>query len=57
MMVKLLHGSIATIAAPESLLSVTSMNQLVHNTSFTVTESAISSIFHNIFPLLKEMNK
>jgi hypothetical protein len=52
-----LHGPITEIAKSEGLLSVTSLNQLVHNTRFSIAPSDISRLFSNIFPLLEEMNK
>jgi hypothetical protein len=55
--VKFLHPAIAELARPESLLSVTSMNQLIHNPKFTMTETHISAVFGNVFSLLVEMNK
>ena len=51
-----LHGAITDLARPESLLSVTSMNQLVHNPQFSVTAQDIAVTFSNVFPLLDEMN-
>lgn len=54
---KELHGSITQIARKDGILSVTSMNQLVHNPSFSVAPGDISILFGNIFPLLEEMNK
>ncbi|MDN2672858.1 hypothetical protein OX459_15755 [Janthinobacterium sp. SUN026] len=56
-MLKVLHGALTQLAKPDGILSVTSMNQLVHNPSFTITESDICSLFGNVFPLLQEMNK
>ena len=53
---KILHGAMAEMAKQESVLSVTSMNNLVHNPNFAVTEGDISTMFGNIFPLLEEMN-
>lgn len=53
---KLLHGALTELAKSESILSVTSMNNLVHNAKFAVTEGDISTMFGNIFPLLEEMN-
>jgi hypothetical protein len=53
---KELHGATAVLAIPDGFLSVTSMNQLVHNRKFSVDETHISTLFHNIFPLLKIMN-
>lgn len=52
-----LHGAITDLASAESILSVTSMNQLVHNPRFAIRASDISIMFHNIFPLLEAMNK
>lgn len=54
---KELHGAITELAKSEGLLSVTSMNQLVHNPSFSIQANDISILFGNIFPLLEEMNK
>ena len=54
---KMLYGAIAELSKPEGLLSVTSMNQLVHHTSFSVSSSDISRLFNNIYPLLEEMNR
>jgi hypothetical protein len=56
-MKKRLHGAMTDLARAESILSVTSMNQLVHNPRFSVDETHISGMFHNIFPLLEEMNR
>jgi hypothetical protein len=55
--VRTLHGATADLNSPESLLSVTSMNQLVHHPTFTLSENHICSVFGNIFPLLEAMNK
>lgn len=54
--VKLLHGAMTEIDKPHGLLSVTSMNQLVHNPSFSIQSSDISILFGNVFPLLEYMN-
>lgn len=56
-MVKLLHGPMTEIQRPDGILSITSMNQLVHNPSFTIVPSDIPTLFSNIFPLLDQMNK
>lgn len=56
-MQRALHGAIANLAAPESILSVTSMNQLVHNPKFSIDETHICTLFGNIFPLLEEMSR
>ncbi|TAL90073.1 MAG: hypothetical protein EPN62_14445 [Candidimonas sp.] len=55
-MVKVLHGAITELARQDGFLSVTSMNQLVHNPSFLVTPSDIATLFGNIYPLLETMN-
>jgi hypothetical protein len=56
-MVRALHGAIAELAKSEGFLSVTSMNQLIHNPRFSVDETHIGTLFGNIFPLLEEMNR
>lgn len=55
-MEKVLHGALTEINKPEGILSITSMNQLVHNPIFTIATSDICTIFGNIFPLLEAMN-
>jgi len=55
-MTKALHGAMTELGKKEGLLSVTSLNQLVHHPKFTVDETHISTVFGNIFPLLEEMN-
>jgi hypothetical protein len=57
LMMKELHGATAELAKPEGFLSVTSMNQLVHNKRFSVDETHISTLFHNIFSLIEAMNR
>ena len=54
---KQLHGAMTELARSEGLLSVTSMNQLVHNPKFSVTTGDICQLFGNIFPLLEAMNE
>lgn len=54
---KVLHGALTEIASANGFLSVTSMNQLVHNPQFSIKPSDISIVFNNVFPLLEEMNK
>ena len=54
--VKTLHGAKTELTKKDGILSVTSLNQLIHNPSFSVSPSDISLLFGNIFPLLKEMN-
>jgi hypothetical protein len=53
---KRLHGALTEIAKPEGILSVTSMNQLVHNPKFAHQPSDIAILFGNVFPLLEAMN-
>lgn len=55
-MLKFLHGSITELASHDGLLSVTSMNHLVHNPKFGLKPSEISLVFHRVFPLLDKMN-
>jgi len=55
-MVKALHGAMADLGNPIGLLSVTSMNQLVHHPKFVVDGRTVSTVFANIFPLLEAMN-
>lgn len=53
---KVYHGPMAELAKPSGFLSVTSLNQLIHNPKFTVDDTHISTLFGNIFPLLEAMN-
>lgn len=53
---KSLHGSQTQLAQPSNLLSVTSMNALVHNPNFNVSPKDICTLFHQVFPLLEAMN-
>jgi hypothetical protein len=55
-MLKALHGSLTELAKPEGILSVTSMNQLVHNPTFSQQPQDIAILFSNVFPLLEAMN-
>ncbi|MFY0630980.1 MAG: hypothetical protein JXR05_11400 [Flavobacteriaceae bacterium] len=55
-MVKTLHGALTEITNPNRILSVTSMNQLVHSENFSVQQSDICTLFSNIYPLLEAMN-
>ncbi len=55
-MAKILHGAMTEIAKPDGILSVTSMNQLVHSPSFSIVPSDICIMFGNIYPLLEAMN-
>jgi hypothetical protein len=54
--VRALHGPMTELAKKDGLLSVTSMNQLVHHPSFSVSPPDICVLFGNVFPLLDEMN-
>lgn len=56
-MVRVLHGPGTEIARHDGILSITSMNQLVHNPTFIIQSSDIPTLFSNIFPLLDHMNK
>jgi hypothetical protein len=55
-MLNALHGSLTELAKPEGILSVTSMNQLVHNPTFSQQPQDIAVLFGNVFPLLEAMN-
>ena len=55
-MSKALHGAMVELAKPDGILSVASMNQLIHNPKFSLSPSDISTTFGNIFPLLEAMN-
>ena len=55
--IKALHGAMTELGKPEGILSVTSMNQLVHNPKFSITVGDIAIVFGNVFPLLKMMNQ
>lgn len=54
--VRMLHGAMTELGKKNGILSVTSLNQLIHNPSFSITPPDISMLFGNIFPLLREMN-
>jgi len=54
---KMLHGASVEIGKPNGILSVTSMNQLIHNPSFSIQPNDICLLFGNIYPLLEAMNK
>jgi hypothetical protein len=55
-MTKTLHGALNEITNPNRILSVTSMNQLVHSQNFSVQPNDICTLFSNIYPLLEAMN-
>lgn len=52
-----LYGASQVLASPNGILSVTSMNQLIHNPKFSAKPGDICSVFHNVFPLLQELTK
>jgi hypothetical protein len=54
--VRLLHPAMVELGKPDGLLSITSMNQLVHHPHFSTNPRDIAGVFGNVFPLLKEMN-
>jgi hypothetical protein len=56
-MKKALHRAMTELGKTFGILSVTSMNQLIHNPKFSVREADICVLFHNVFPLLEEMNR
>jgi len=56
-MTKILHGAMTELATSDGILSVTSLNQLVHNPQFVIDSNRIGPIFTNIFPLLQAMNR
>lgn len=53
---KALHGALTEMSKPTGLLSVVSMNQLIHNPRFAHQPSDIAILFGNVFPLLEAMN-
>jgi hypothetical protein len=53
---KQLHGAMTELGKPEGILSVTSMNQLIHNPRFSVATSDLAVVAANIFPLLEAMS-
>lgn len=55
-MVKALHGAMTDLGRPNGLLSVTSMNQLIHHPQFVIDGNSVSTVFANVFPLLEAMN-
>jgi hypothetical protein len=54
--VRELYSAITDLRTPNRILSVMSLNQLIHNPVFLVSPDAISLAFGNIFPLLLAMN-
>jgi hypothetical protein len=55
-MVRALHGAMTDLGNSTGILSVTSMNQLIHNPKFVVDGRSVSTVFANVFPLLEAMN-
>lgn len=55
-MTKVLHGALTELAKSDSILSVTSMNHLVHNPNFSIAPTDICIMFANVYPLLESMN-
>jgi len=53
---KQLHGAMTELGKAEGILSVTSMNQLIHNPRFSVATSDLAVVAANIFPLLEAMS-
>jgi hypothetical protein len=53
---KELHGAMTELAKSDGLLSITSLNHLIHSTTFLADERHICTVFPNVFPLLREMN-
>lgn len=56
-LVKRLHGGLQELANPHGFLSITSLNQLVHNPKFSTKSGDICVVFHNVFPFLEEITK
>jgi hypothetical protein len=54
--VKELHGPMTELGRRDGILSVTSMNQLVHHPRFSVLPADVAILFGNVFPLLEAMN-
>jgi hypothetical protein len=50
------QGAMTEVGTPDRLLSVTSANQLVHSSSFSIAPADISRLFSKVFPLLQAMN-
>ena len=53
---KRLHGASVELGKPDGILSVRSMNQLVHNQDFSIVPRDICIMFFNVFPLIEEMS-
>jgi len=57
MLKKRLYSAQSVINDKFSILSVRSLNELVHNTHFITSADHIRSVLHNVMPLLEEMNR
>jgi len=53
---KKLHGAMTELGKPNGILSVTSLNQLIHSQSFSLSAKDICITFSNLFPFLEELN-
>lgn len=53
---RILHGAITELTKTDGLLSVTSLNQLVHSPTFYISPNDFCILFGNVFPLLTLMN-
>lgn len=51
-----LHAAMSELSDKYGILSVTSMNQLIHNPKVVIKADDIPVLFSNIFPLLKAIN-
>ncbi|MEJ7694975.1 hypothetical protein [Daejeonella sp.] len=54
--IRVLHSAITELTKPQGILSVTSLNQLVHSPTFYISPSDLCILFGNVFPLLNLMN-
>lgn len=54
---KALTGAMTELKDPHGVLSVGSLNGIVHWPNFTLDEKHICGRFHNVFPMLRDMNK
>ncbi len=54
--VKNLHGAMTELSKANGVLSVTSLNKLVHDPTFSITTPDICILFGNVYPLLEYMN-
>jgi hypothetical protein len=55
-LVRKFHGAMTELGNPTSVLSITSMNSLVHHLSFSVSSDNACVAFGNIYPLMEAMN-